>query len=299
MFQNVLFPFDGSAKCMLAASEIVAIVKTHQAQLRVLYVNRGIVLDVLAFQDLQTDIARLLETEGNIPHPTYHMSDGKADEEILRFAKHHRIDLIAIPSRGLSRIRRFFSASTTESVVQRSSCPVWIIPERGQQGPKSRRVVCGISHTREANTLVREAQMVRDEVGGELTLVYAVPELDEGTLARMSQDPPFLSVSAARRYLQALAQSAGVHADCLAEVGPETAVFPRVAAKLNADVLVVDRYKRSSTFDVTTLSRRARCPVLVTDTAFARERLRRNIVTGEVSFAGAPLVMSRRRVGAR
>ena len=50
--------------------------------------------------------------------------EGKSDVEIVKFAEKWSIDLIVMPSHGMSGIERILMGSTTERVVRRARCPV-------------------------------------------------------------------------------------------------------------------------------------------------------------------------------
>jgi hypothetical protein len=115
----------------------------------------------------------------------------------------------------------------------------------------------------------------------------------------MSQDPPFLSTVAARRYLDTLTRSAGVQADCVADVGPEMQVFARTARNVGADLLIVDQTAHGISLDVPSLAKRAGCTVLTSNTEFSREKLRRMKIDRQASVRGPALVSVRGRFVAK
>ncbi len=55
---------------------------------------------------------------------------GRADEEILEFAKKEKVDLIVIGTHGRTGIEHVFFGSVAEKVLRRSPIPVFIIPSK-------------------------------------------------------------------------------------------------------------------------------------------------------------------------
>ena len=256
MFRNILFPLDGTARCMKAVPWIVDLTLRMNARLTVLYVNRGYAYDQLALRDLRAELGHMA---------SFHVAEGRAEDEIIRYAAEHPVDLIAMPTRGLSRLKRLFDRSVTQSVIERATCPVWTMVDGDPGRGPTKNVVCGVTHSEEALATVQRAAAVARDLDAELTLVYAVPEVNEGTLAAMVDDQPFLSVTAARRYLYGLAQEAGIHAALRAEVGTVERVFAGAVKALNAELLVLNRAIRRVAAPVQSLARRIKCPVLVTN----------------------------------
>jgi nucleotide-binding universal stress UspA family protein len=56
-------------------------------------------------------------------------SGGEA-EEIIKFSKHEKVDLIVMGTHGRTGIEHLFLGSVAEKVIQRSPSPVFIIPAR-------------------------------------------------------------------------------------------------------------------------------------------------------------------------
>ncbi len=55
------------------------------------------------------------------------MKEGNVANEIIKFTKKERIDLIAIGSRGLSRLPRFVLGSISNKIANYAPCPVLIV----------------------------------------------------------------------------------------------------------------------------------------------------------------------------
>ena len=64
---------------------------------------------------------------------------GREDEEILKFAKKERIDLITIGTHGRTGIEHVVFGSVAEKIIRRSPIPVFIIPCKKKSGHASSR----------------------------------------------------------------------------------------------------------------------------------------------------------------
>src|SRR3972149_1968131 len=53
-----------------------------------------------------------------------------AYQEIIEFAKTHKVDLIVMSTHGRTGIKHFLLGSVAERVVRRSPCPVTVVPAR-------------------------------------------------------------------------------------------------------------------------------------------------------------------------
>jgi len=57
---------------------------------------------------------------------------GFATEEIVEFAKKHKVKMIVMGTQGASGIKKFVFGSNTASVIGKSDCPVLVIPEKAK-----------------------------------------------------------------------------------------------------------------------------------------------------------------------
>ncbi len=55
---------------------------------------------------------------------------GREDEEILKFAKEEKVDIIVVGTHGRTGIEHVFLGSVAEKVIRRSPFPVFVIPDR-------------------------------------------------------------------------------------------------------------------------------------------------------------------------
>lgn len=78
-------------------------------------------------------LAAWFDTTPGPPVPAeYHVSEGKAVSEIVRFAEQDGSDLIVIATHGLGGLQHFLLGSVTEKVVRRAPCPVLTVKAFGR-----------------------------------------------------------------------------------------------------------------------------------------------------------------------
>jgi nucleotide-binding universal stress UspA family protein len=65
--------------------------------------------------------------------------DGVAEEEILNYARRHRVSLIVMSTHGRSGVSRWLTGSVTDRVVTHSPAPVLVVPPPGARGGQRRR----------------------------------------------------------------------------------------------------------------------------------------------------------------
>lgn len=63
----------------------------------------------------------------------FRVIDGRAVSDIVHFAEENEIDLIVIPSHGLSGVQRLLLGSVTDKVLRRTPCPVLTLKPFGRQ----------------------------------------------------------------------------------------------------------------------------------------------------------------------
>jgi len=55
---------------------------------------------------------------------------GREDEEILKFAKEQKVDIIVVGTHGRTGIEHVFFGSVAEKVLRHSPFPIFVIPSR-------------------------------------------------------------------------------------------------------------------------------------------------------------------------
>lgn len=134
MFDRILFPADGGDGASSALDHVLDVAETHDATLHILHVADtthdsvtqidGQVVDVFE-REGERIVEELADRAAHRDVSTVtDVIQGGVLETILAYAEQHDIDLIVMPTRGRTGLKRLFLASTTERVVRRSPVPV-------------------------------------------------------------------------------------------------------------------------------------------------------------------------------
>lgn len=141
--QKILFPTDFSGASIHAAAYALLLAKTYKARLYVLHVvdtseeASGFYLPHLSYEKLDKELmesardmlAKFCSTRfKGYKNVEQRVLSGEPYKEILKVIKGIDIDMIVMGTFGKARIDRFFFGSTTERVMRKASCPVFVIP---------------------------------------------------------------------------------------------------------------------------------------------------------------------------
>ncbi len=141
--ERILLPTDFSEASEHALSYALSLAERYGAKLYVLHVVDtrdeavGFYVPHLSFEKL--DDAMKESAEAMLERFCSRLIKGVEDyektvlvgepyEEIVRFARENKIDVIVMGTFGSGRVDKLFFGSTTERVVRRAGCPVFIIP---------------------------------------------------------------------------------------------------------------------------------------------------------------------------
>ncbi|OTF01785.1 universal stress protein [Halorubrum sp. SD683] len=134
MFDDLLFPTDGSDGAESALEHVLDLAAAHGANVHVLNV-----VDTAydRFLHMNGEFLELLEEEGErvVDEAATRAKDrdvtvqtavakGEPYEEIVDYANSHAVDLVVMPTHGRTGLGRFLLGSVTERVVRRADVPV-------------------------------------------------------------------------------------------------------------------------------------------------------------------------------
>ncbi len=114
---------------------------------------------------------------------------GDPVEQLLTVADQEAAELIAVGSRGRSRISAALLGSTSCAVASRASCPVLVVPDRADvtlAWLHEGNVVCGVADAASSLAPVELAADLKERLGAKLVLVHVAPP---GTLPGVSAVP--------------------------------------------------------------------------------------------------------------
>jgi nucleotide-binding universal stress UspA family protein len=140
MYKQILIPLDGSEiaeQALAYATAQAEYCKGRMILLRVLEPlprDRGIPLSALKRAEDQTSKAAreyLQRVAASMPEQCVPVEavvrEGRAHEEIIRFADEHAVDLIVLSARGSSGLSRWLLGSVADRVVRGSNKPILLI----------------------------------------------------------------------------------------------------------------------------------------------------------------------------
>jgi nucleotide-binding universal stress UspA family protein len=144
---HILFPTDFSEGALQALPYAVRMARSEGAKLHMLHVIYDIAtasglhiphasVDVM-YREMEASAAKELDRfglseRGDLKDVTHTVLRGVPYEEILKFAKEKKIDLIVIGTHGRKGLDRVLFGSTAERVVRNADCPVLTVrsPEK-------------------------------------------------------------------------------------------------------------------------------------------------------------------------
>lgn len=144
---RILAPIDFSAYSARAVAHARELATTYRAALDLLHVIEqpafpamyGAVMHELygevpdVNQEALEAMQRLLaQSNGPDVEMGLHVVRGRAAKEILQFVEDHDVDVIVMPSHGLSGLEHLLLGSVAEKVVRRAPCPVLVLKAGGK-----------------------------------------------------------------------------------------------------------------------------------------------------------------------
>jgi nucleotide-binding universal stress UspA family protein len=186
---------------------------------------------------------------------------GDPATEIVRFAHHEPVELIAMPTHGYGPFRRFILGSNTAKVLHDADCPVWTGVHL-EQAPEAahvaiQHVLCAVDLGPHSGKTLAWAVWLQRQFQARLTLMHAVAA---------HPDAPGIQ-EAAREELVHLQMAAGAEADLLLEIGEPARAICTAAARTAASVVVIGRGSAAGNFgrlrtNSYAIIRQSPCPVV-------------------------------------
>jgi len=260
--EKVLFPVDFSEGCRFAAPYVSDLVYQFRARLDLLHVIEG--GSHIAERRRQSATA-LAAFAGHIPHGVYcpqTVALGDPAEAIVRYAKTHRIDVIAIPYGNGSG-----PASVTREVLRDATCAVWTGSFAGRPDMGRGPILCAVDLETGSEQILSYASALARNLQSTLIVMHAVPARAAAVAHGSAQSyyaPLALSGNDPQYKLDALLQSTSISAEATVETGPPEEAMVRTAERTGAALLVIGRScaGKPDGMDVGELIKRSPCPVV-------------------------------------
>jgi universal stress protein A len=148
--KRILVPTDFSDSAAHALNYAIGLSRPYQAEIMVVHVfhlqeylallsekaqvDRGTANEVLEAAkrralEMLEELLHRFEDEQTVMIPI--LLFGVADEEIVKYAAEHEVDLIVIPTHARTGLAHIFLGSTAERVISHAPCPVAVV-KRGE-----------------------------------------------------------------------------------------------------------------------------------------------------------------------
>jgi nucleotide-binding universal stress UspA family protein len=196
------------------------------------------------------------------------VSKGDVASTIVDYAQTENVDLIAMPTHGHGRFRRFLLGSVTAKVLHDASRPILTgahletpVPADGKT---FHRILCSVGlQPHSKNTLAYAARLACD-FEAKLSVVHAMEILDARLALNFGADWEADLVEAGKAQLHGLMNEAGATGDVYVKLGNPMEVICQLAKSIECDLMVVGRSTEHGALhgDAYDLIRESPCPVI-------------------------------------
>lgn len=291
---TILVPLDFSPASMRALEYTIPFAERFEAAIHLLYVQPADELAalpgasrlMLSYADA---IAAMEERLGHIQRKhdvrfwpdICHLSSGRPFEEICNLAREIAADLIVMPTRGYSGLRRMLLGSTTERVLRHAPCPVLVL--RGAKSESgdgkrfaARKVLVPVDFSKASIAGLNYAARLTRATGASIRLLHVVfPYTQVVGLDRVGSDDTPLVESAKAAAHEELDKLGRIHLmqglphEIAVRVGSPLEEICAEAECPDVDLVVASTHGRGGLARaligsvVEQVVRYARCPVLV------------------------------------
>ncbi|MEX2264438.1 MAG: universal stress protein [Bryobacteraceae bacterium] len=173
--------------------------------------------------------------------------EGDPAGAIVDLAHTERTDLIVMPTRGYGRFRQFILGSVTAKVLHDADCPVLTgvhMEEAPPLAPISfRSIVCAVDFDSAGEKALSWAAQFATEFQARLTLVHALPRLDEGQSHYFDQALPMTLRKIGHERLDEIQRRLGTSAEIVLEPGRIAQVVHGASVSQKADLVVIGRHE--------------------------------------------------------
>lgn len=164
---------------------------------------------------------------------------------IVDFVKTNNVDLVMMPSHGYGPFRQLLLGSVTAKVLHDVQCPVWTSAHSGEAPGREhlavRKILCAVDMNPQSVTTMQWAAVMAKDTGASLRLVHVVPAVEAWPERQMDQEFQEQMRSTARKEIEDLERSAGIHVPVCVTMGTVPDAVRREALQHGTDLLVIGR----------------------------------------------------------
>ena len=260
--RRVLLPTDLSLCCPALASTVRMMTECWNVEITLLHVletrrsfGRG--------NDMESAMAQLefmTRTGFGGARLNRRVERGVAADRILEYVRENHVDLIVMPARGTSGVKRRPMGHVTEEVLAEGLCHVWLDWANAVPSTPSRmriqRVCCAIHLDRSTEHVLCEAALCAADLAAALTIVHAVAPEPGKPVLLLDTDVRERAIRLATMQIDVLRRRLAPAADLQVQMGSTGAVVSRVIRDQEAGLLVAGGDRESI------LAAEWACPVL-------------------------------------
>ena len=248
--KHILFPFDFSQQASLAVPFVRAIASQYGAEISVLAVispawnkTPGGMPPLSGLDAPEHELRARLDhalAQEFAGLATRHLTDlGDPALKIIEFAHRGAVDLIMMPTHGISGYRTSLLGSVTAKVLHEAKCPVWTATHTEEHTSPAvpRTMVCAIDDSAKTVPVMRWASEFSQRMRAALSFLHVVaPSGDARTLP---SDEEMRMEAHAK--LDSIQQAAGVQGRLQVVVGEIAETITKEALRQGADLMLIGR----------------------------------------------------------
>ncbi|HYW70494.1 MAG TPA: universal stress protein [Pyrinomonadaceae bacterium] len=313
-FRNILFPTDFTPHARSALKYAAAFARAGHGRVILFSVQTGKVPAnllrlperLLREQDNQWLLQLQSEVRELLADPLFHglevepvIVEGEPATEIAKAVRHYESDLVTVVTHGRRGLARALFGSTAEEIIAEAPCPVLTIrpPQHDfvhHRGDKTEvrlnRILLATNFRPSSFSAMKTARLMAEATGAELHAVYVIGDYFE-QISLLFPEEGGLALSRMRsevkERMESFARERGARVTVHAAEGRPYAEIVNLAAKIDADLIVIGTSVHASLFggapalgsQIERVVRNAPCPVLCVPSG--------KVVTPLPSFANA------------
>ncbi|HEY1297575.1 MAG TPA: universal stress protein [Chloroflexota bacterium] len=248
MFTHILVPLDGSAESTVAVPQACALASLSDARVTLFRVYSGGTPTPETMEYLHKAAGECGDAEREIDLAVL---TGNPADVILEQVAERRADLIVMRTRGRGGLARAVLGSVAESVVERSPCPVLLLPPQAPAATALRTILVPVDGSPGGALALDAARQLALKTGARISLrQIVIPATTYFVHASALQAPLYIdprwdedAVSGAQAYIESLKRhmsDEGLQCDgeVLVEDGVAEAIV-RSANEQGADLIVM------------------------------------------------------------
>jgi nucleotide-binding universal stress UspA family protein len=187
--KTILFPTDFSDQACQALEYTLVLAEKMQARILLLHVFWTPIRDAdtpheirakeLQFQNTAhrkyEELMKSVRELGKNTPVEYHVRNGYLVQEIAAMSKVCRVDLVVMATQGASGLNEITGSSTAAELIEKTHCPVWILPENSPR-KAIQQIAVAVNYHDSDVFMLEELVSLAALFDAQLTLLHVVEE---------------------------------------------------------------------------------------------------------------------------